>query len=172
MATFIQAPLPVAVFSAVARDNQEPDDMYMIPETILLGGASIAATYLAAGGQVDLICIPGAMLGAVVALLKAAQEKRLWTDKGIILIGSSVIGTTLPSGAVHILWPEWMEKLTWHVFFLAGFICSIIGWMLIWPIVLLLDARREKIARAALRAAELKFGVSTDSTAGTKSPRH
>lgn len=158
-----------------AIDAEEPHCDDMTPEAILLAGVSLAATYLAAGGQTDLICIPGAMLGAVVALLKATQEKRQWTDKGIIIIGSSVIGTTLPSGAMHIVWPHWLEKLTWHVYFLAGFLCSIVGWMLIWPIIMALDARREKLAKAAVREIERRTGLSqfpsagtTDSTSGTR----
>lgn len=166
---FIQAPLPQHVFHAAARTEDVPDDM--IPESLLLGGVSLAATYLAVGGQADLVCIPGAMLGAVVALLKATQDKRQWTDKGIIVIGSSVVGTTLPSGSVHAFWPEWLEKVTWHFYFLAGFICSIIGWMLIWPVIMGLDSRREKIARAAIRAMENKMGIDSDSTPGMKVPK-
>src|SRR4051812_30931026 len=163
---FIQAPLP--------RHHFFTEDILddMIPETLLLAGVSLAATYVAAGGQTDLICIPGAMLGAVVALLKATQERRLWTDKAIIVIGSSVIGTTLPSGAAHLMWPQWIEKLTWHVYFLAGFLCSIIGWMLAWPIILALDARREKLANAAIKMAEMRYGISnfpnSDSSPGGK----
>ncbi len=139
--------------------SQPEDSSDMIPETILLGGVAVASTYLAAGGQLDLICIPGAMLGAVVALLKATQEKRQWTDKGILLIGSSVVGTTGPSAIVHIFWPEWLERLTWHVFFLAGFVFSIVGWMLLWPFILALDARRDKIAKDAVKALEKRMGV-------------
>jgi hypothetical protein len=150
---FIQPQLPLRAFLA----EEVHDDM--IPEALLLAGVSLAATYLAAGGQTDLICIPGAMLGAVVALLKATQERRQWTDKGIIIIGSSVIGTTLPSGVVNIVFPDWVNKLTWHVYFLAGFIFSIVGWMLIWPIIMLLDARRDKIAKAAVRAAAARVGL-------------
>lgn len=148
----------------IVTPDPESDDM--TPETMMLAGVSLAATYLAAGGQTDLICIPGAMLGAVVALLKATQEKRQWTDKGIILIGSSVVGTSLPSGAVHLWWPQWLEKLTWHVYFLAGFVCSIIGWMLLWPFILALDARRERIAKAALKKIENRLGVDNDSRSG------
>ena len=167
--TVIQA----QIHTARNADNEHHDDM--TPEVMLLAGVSVAATYLAVGGQPDLICIPGAMLGAVVALMKAAQEKRSWMDKGIILIGSSVIGTTVPSGAVHVFWPEWLGKLTWHIYGLAGFIFSIVGWMLIWPFILALDKRREKIAEAAVKETERRFGLSrfpsagtTDSTSGTK----
>lgn len=150
-----------------AQLETQPDESSdMIPETMLLAGVSLAATYLAAGGQTDLICIPGAMLGAVVALLKATQEKRQWTDKGIILIGSSVIGTTLPSGAVHVFWPHWLEKLTWHVYFLAGFICSLIGWMLIWPFILAWDSRRERIAKAAIKVIERRVGMDESKAGG------
>lgn len=142
------------------EDDQDTEDMTC--EFLLLGGASLAATYLATGGNLDLIALPGAMLGAVVALLKATQEKRAWTDKGIVVIGASVIGTTAPSVAVHVFWPDWLEKLTWHVFFLAGFILSIIGWMLIWPFILALDARRDRIAKRALDALERKYGMRPD----------
>lgn len=165
----LQAPLQIAAHA----DEESHDDM--IPESILLAGVSLAATYLAAGGQTDLICIPGAMLGAVVALMKATQEKRSWTDKGIILIGSSVVGTTVPSGAVHVFWPEWLDKLTWHIYGLAGFIFSIVGWMLIWPVILALDKRREGIAKAAVREIERRTGLSQfpspmppESKSGTK----
>lgn len=138
---------------------EPPDESSdMIPETMLLAGVSLAATYIAAGGQTDLICIPGAMLGAVVALLKATQEKRQWTDKGILLIGSSVVGVTSPSALVHTFWPHWLEKLTWHVYFLAGFVFSIVGWMLLWPFILALDARRDRIAKAAIKAAAARLG--------------
>ncbi len=158
----------VIVLKPQIQPSDEPSDD-MIPETMLLAGVSLAATYLAAGGQTDLICIPGAMLGAVVALLKATQEKRQWTDKGILLIGSSVVGVTSPSAMVHIFWPHWLEKLTWHVYFLAGFVFSIIGWMLLWPFILALDARRERIAKAALNAIERRSGLpfSTDSKSGS-----
>lgn len=151
--TVIRPPIPVREF---LREEIHDD---MIPEALLLAGVSLATTFLVAGGQADLICIPGAMLGAVVALLKATQERRQWTDKGILIIGSSVLGTTLPSGAVNIFWPQWLEKLTWHVYFLAGFICSIVGWMLVWPFILFLDARRERIAKAAVRAFETRMGI-------------
>jgi hypothetical protein len=154
----------IALRPQLEAPEEHSDDM--IPETMLLAGVSLAATYLAAGGQTDLICIPGAMLGAVVALLKATQEKRLWTDKGILLIGSSVIGTTAPSAAIHLFWPQWLEKLTWHIYFLAGFIFSLIGWMLLWPFILALDARRDRIAKAAVTALERRAGMNTDSRAG------
>lgn len=167
--TFIHPQIPTRAFRA-----EEVDDD-MIPEAMLLAGVSLAATYLAAGGQTDLICIPGAMLGAVVALLKATQERRQWTDKGIIIIGSSVIGTTLPSGAVNVFLPEWVTKLTWHVYFLAGFICSIVGWMLIWPIIMVLDSRREKIAKAAVREIQRRVGLQDysdqESSAGGTVPK-
>lgn len=155
----------------IVRPSDEDEHNDMIPETLLLTGVSLAATYLAATGQTDLVCIPGAMLGAAVALLKAAQEKRQWTDKGIIMIGSSVFGTTVPSGLVHLFWPEWLSRLTWHLYFLAGFLFSLVGWMLVWPFILALDARRDKIARAAVRAAEAKLGIGRgDSEVGQKGP--
>lgn len=146
------------------RPSDEHEDHLddMIPEALMLGFISLAATYLAAGGSPDLLCVPGAMLGAVVALLKATQEKRAWTDKSILIIGSSVVGTTVPSAAVHMIWPHWLEKLTWHVYFFAAFIFSIIGWMLIWPFILALDARRERIAKRALEALERKYGMGPD----------
>lgn len=145
-------------------DEHHLDDM--IPEALMLGFISLSATYLAAGGSPDLLCVPGAMLGAVVALLKATQEKRPWTDKSILIIGSSVVGTTVPTAAVHMFWPHWLEKLTWHVYFFAAFICSIIGWMLIWPFILALDSRRDRIAKRALEALERKYGMRSDQESG------
>lgn len=155
----------VLVLKPQIQSSDEPSDD-MTPETLLLAGVSLAATYLAAGGQTDLICIPGAMLGAVVALLKATQEKRQWTDKGILVIGSSVMGTTAPSGLIHVFYPEWLEKLTWHIYLLAGFIFSIIGWMVVWPFILALDARRDRIAKAGLKMLEKRVGLS-DSSPGS-----
>lgn len=144
----------------------------MIPETLLLAGVSLAATFLSVGGDPSMIAIPGAMLAAVVALLKATQEKRAWTDKGIVVIGTSIIGTTLPSAAVHMIWPDWVTKLTWHFFMLAGFLSGIVGWMFAWAGILVLDQRREKLAKRAIEAVERKYGLGSagrgDSESGTK----
>ncbi len=118
-----------------------------------------------------MMAIPGAMLAAVVALLKATSEKRLWTDKGIVVIGTSIIGTTIPSAAVSMFWPSWLDKLTWHVFLLAGFLSGIIGWGFAWAAILALDARRDKLARKAIEAVERKYGLgfgTSDSESGKK----
>lgn len=169
--TFIQAQIRTDAFP----DAEEvPDDM--IPESILLVGVSIASIFIGAGGDPSMVAIPGSMLAAFVALLKATQEKRQWTDKGIVVIGTSLFGTTLPSVAVHIFWPQWLEKLTWHVFLLAGFLSGLVGWMFAWAGILVLDQRREKIAKAAVREMERRVGLSQypslseDSTSGTQSP--
>lgn len=143
----------------------------MIPETLLLAGVSLAATFLSTGGDPSMIAIPGAMLAAVVGLLKATQERRAWTDKGIVVIGTSIVGTTLPSVAVHLFWPEWLAKLTWHIYLLAGFLSGIIGWMFAWAGILVLDSRREKLAKRAIEAVERKYGLSGasgDATPGAK----
>ena len=152
--TFIHAQLPV--HSRHDEEIQTSDDM--MPEALLLVGVSIAATFLSSGGDPSMVAIPGSMLAAFVALLKATQEKRAWTDKGIVVIGTSVVGTTLPSVAVHMMWPHWLEKLTWHVFLLSGFLSGLIGWMFAWAGILVLDQRREKMAKRAVEAFERKYG--------------
>lgn len=131
----------------------------MLPETILIAGVSLAATFISVGGDPSMVAIPGAMLAGLVALLKATQEKRQWTDKGIVVIGTSVVGATLPSAAVHAFWPQWIGKLTWHSFFLGGFISGLVGWMFAWAGILALDARREKIAKDATDRLMQKFGL-------------
>lgn len=142
---------------------EEQEDNDMTAELFMIGGISIAATYLAAGGDISILSIPGAMLAALVALLKATQERRQWTDKGIVVIGTSVIGSTLPSGLIHVIWPDWVVKLTWHVFLLAGFLFGLVGWMLGWAIILALDARREKIAKKVVGVGEKRLGLDSDS---------
>lgn len=146
----------------------------MIPEAAALGGVALAATFLSMGGDPTVLAIPGAMLAAVVALLKATQEKRQWTDKGIVVIGTSIVGATLPSAAAHLMWPQWLEKLTWHVFLLAGFLFGIVGWMLVWPVILALDSRREKIAKVAIAQFSRKYGLPVDpeSEAGQQVPKN
>ncbi len=138
----------------------------MIPESILLVGVSIASIFIGAGGDPSMVAIPGAMLAAFVALLKATQEKRQWTDKGIVVIGTSLFGTTVPSVAVHMVWPHWMDKLTWHVYMLAGFLSGLIGWMFAWAGILVLDQRREKIAKRAMEQLERRFGVGAGDSSG------
>jgi hypothetical protein len=140
-------------------DDTEERHNDMMPEALLLVGVSIAATFLSAGGDPSMVAIPGSMLAAFVALLKATQEKRAWTDKGIVVIGTSVVGTTLPSVAVHMIWPHWLEKLTWHVFLLSGFLSGLIGWMFAWAGILVLDARREKLASQAIDKMARHMGV-------------
>lgn len=159
--TVLQPQIPTHAF----RAEDAPDDM--LPESILLVGVSIASIFIGAGGDPSMVAIPGSMLAAFVALLKATQEKRQWTDKGIVVIGTSLFGTTLPSVAVHLFWPQWLEKLTWHVFLLAGFLSGLVGWMFAWAGILVLDARRDKIAKQALDRLERKFGVGVgDSSPG------
>ncbi len=153
--TLIHAQLPVRLRENI---NEEPHDD-MIAECLLLAGVSLAATFLSMGGDPSMIAIPGAMLAAVVALLKATQEKRLWTDKGIVVIGTSIVGSTLPSAAMHLVWPSWLDKMTWHIFLLAGFLSGLVGWMFAWAGILVLDARREKIASRAIDEMAKKFGV-------------
>ena len=60
--------------------NEETNDD-MIPESLLLAGVSLAATFLSMGGDPSMIAIPGAMLAAVVALLKATKGYR-WPSAG------------------------------------------------------------------------------------------
>lgn len=163
--TFVQAQLNMR------HDNADDEHTDMIPESILLVGVSIASIFIGAGGDPSMVAIPGSMLAAFVALLKATSEKRAWTDKGIMVIGTSLFGTTLPSVVVHMFWPEWLTKLTWHVFLLAGFLSGLVGWMLSWPFILALDARREKLAKQALDRLERKYGLSGasgDATPGAK----
>lgn len=167
--TFIHAQLPIQCHRD--DDQHTPDDM--MPEALLLVGVSFAATFISAGGDPSMVTIPGSMLAAFVALLKATQEKRAWTDKGIVVIGTSVVGTTLPSVAVHMIWPDWLEKLTWHIFLLSGFLSGLIGWMFAWAGILVLDARREKLASRAIDTMARKFGVipsdaDPDSKAGAR----
>lgn len=150
--TVIQAQLPIS-----AQTDEETHDM--TPETLLLAGVSLAATFISAGGDPSMVAIPGAMLAAVVALLKATQEKRGWTDKGIVVIGTSIVGTTLPSVAINFFWPHWLDKLIWHFFLLAGFLSGLVGWMFAWAGVLVLDARREKLAKQAVDLMARKYGV-------------
>lgn len=145
-------------------EEQEENDM--TAELFMIGGISIAATYFAAGGDISILSIPGAMLAALVALLKATQERRPWTDKGIVVIGTSVFGSTLPSGIINFFWPDWLAKLTWHVFLLAGFVFGLVGWMLGWAIVLAIDARRDRIAKKVVGVGERRFVGDTESKGG------
>lgn len=125
------------------------DDMSV--EILLLATIGICAPFLAGiVGSPDMLAIPGAILAAVVALLKANSEKRSWSDKGIVVVGTSVVGSTAPSAAVYYFWQDAVNKVIPHIFMLAGFLSGLIGWSFCWGAILVLDRRREKIIEKEL----------------------
>jgi hypothetical protein len=148
--TFVQAPLG-------NRPKETSDDMSV--EILLLAAVGIAAPFIAANSAVapDMVAILGAVLAAAVGLLKAASEKRDWTQRGIVMVGTTVIGSTGPSAVIHWWWPESFARLVWQTWAILGFLSGIIGWMTIWGGILVWDKYQGKAWERAIRKGTSKF---------------
>lgn len=140
-----------------AHHPQFIDDMSI--EILLIAGIGLSAPFLANASTPDMLAIPGAMLAAVVALFKAIQEKKEWASKGIVVVGSSVVGSTAPSAAVHWFWPESINRIVWQFWGLLGFLSGLIGWAFLWACIQVWDRRQEKIIEKAIKKVEQqRFG--------------
>lgn len=129
-------------------DHDEEHDM--TAEFIAVMSISLAATYLSASGDVSRMAIPGAMLAALVALLKAAHEKRSWQEKAANSIGISVVGSTGPVALVQYFWPDILQKFTWQIVSLLGFLGGLIGWSIAFAFVKAVGLRSDRFANRTL----------------------
>lgn len=147
---FVQAPLG-------NQPEETSDDMSV--EVLLLAVVGIAAPFLAANYTVapDMVAILGAVLASIVGLLKAASEKRDWTARGIIVVGTTVVGSTGPSAVIHWWWPDSFARLLWQAWALLGFLSGIIGWMTIWCGIQVWDKYQESAWKKAIRKGTSRF---------------
>src|SRR5688572_4006573 len=148
--TFVQAPLG-------NQPEETSDDMNV--EILLLGAIGITAPIIIHTGNSDMFAIPGAILAAVVALLKANSEKRDWSQKGIVVVGTTVVGSTGPAAVIHWWYPEAITKLIPQAHALFGFLSGLIGWLLLWAGYMFLDQRKDKVMKAAIKEAERRIGL-------------
>ena len=132
----------------------------MSVEILLLAAIGISTPIIIQTGYSDMFTIPGAILAAVVAMLKATHEKRSWAEKGIVIVGTTMIGSTAPNAALHWWYPESIHKLIPHTYAILGFLSGLVGWLLFWAGYLLLDRRKEKVMNRAIREAEKRMGIS------------
>lgn len=151
-----------AMIQTIPNHQEVLDDMSV--EVILLATIGIATPIIVKSGNPDTFAILGAVLAAIVALLKATSEKREWTQKGIVIVGTTVVGSTAPSAAIHYWWPEAIQKLIWQAWGLMGFISGIVGWMFLWAGILAYDASKERMWQKALKRAEKKISEESDIT--------
>lgn len=157
----------------VTPDPDSSDDM--TAETLCIVSISLAATYLGAGGDASILAIPGAMLASLVALLKAASEKRVWQDKASAVIGTSVVGSTAPSAIIHYFWPEAYSKIIWQAWALLGFLGGLIGWIFAYAFVVVAGFRSEEIANSAISRWKRKLSSDRqdpESRSGGKPPQN
>lgn len=133
------------------------DDMSV--EILLLAAIGITTPIIIHTGNADMYAIPGAILAAVVALLKAQSEKRDWSQKGIVIVGTTVVGSTGPAAAMHWWYPEAAMKLIPQAHALLGFLSGLIGWIIFWAGYLILDRRKENVAKAAIKEVERRMGI-------------
>jgi len=148
---FVQNPLG-------SHSKQTPDDMSV--EILLLAAIGVTTPIVLASGHAEMLAIPGAILAAVIALLKAIDEKRGWSERGIQVVGTTVLGSTAPTTAIQWWYPDAINKLAPQAFFLLGFVSGLIGWILFWAGYLILDRRKEKVMNAAIKEAEKRMGVT------------
>lgn len=147
--TFVQAPLE--------KSKENFDDMSV--EILLLAAIGITTPIIIQTGNSEMYAIPGAILAAVVALLKATSEKRDWSQKGIVVVGTTMIGSTGPSAVIHWWYPEAITKLIPQAHALLGFLSGLVGWILFWAGYLILDRRKENVAKAAIKEVERRLGI-------------
>lgn len=150
----------------ITTPEESSDDM--IPETLCIVSISLAATYIGGGGDLSTLAIPGAMLASLIALLKAAHEKRSWQERATSVIGTSVVGSTAPSAIMHYWWPEAYTKMIWQAWALLGFLGGLMGWIIAYACVKVLGFRSEEIADNMISRWKKKW--STDSRSGGKPP--
>lgn len=131
------------------QPHDEHDDD-MTAECLTIMGISLAATYISAGGDPSRMAIPGAMLAALVALFKAAQEKRGWQEKAANSIGISVVGSTAPPAIIQYFWPDTMQRLGWQALALLGFLGGLVGWSLAYAFVKAVGLRSDRLADLTL----------------------
>lgn len=136
-------------------DHEELNDM--LPEATLIAGISLAATFIAAGGDPSLLCIPGSMIAALVALLKSTQEKRDWTEKAANSIGISAVGSTLPSAILHYCWPDAALKMIWQGWVFLGMMAGFLGWPLAYAFVKVFGLRSERFANRTVKQFERRY---------------
>lgn len=137
------------------------DDMSI--EILLIATIGLTAPFLSNASTPDMLAIPGAMLAAVVALFKAIQEKKEWAAKGIVVVGSSVVGSTAPSAMVHWFWPDSINRIVWQFWGLLGFLSGLIGWAFLWACIMVWDRRQESLIEKAIKQVERrKFGHDQD----------
>lgn len=152
----------------IATPEEHSDDM--IPETLCIVSISLAATYIGSGGDLSTLAIPGAMLASLIALLKAAHEKRTWQERATSVIGTSVVGSTAPSAIMHYCWPEAYAKMIWQAWALLGFLGGLVGWIVAYACVKVLGFRSEEIADSMIIRWKKRWN-SMDSRSGNGS-RH
>lgn len=148
---FVQAPLG-------NNSEETPDDMSV--EILLLAAVGITTPIIIqAGSNNDMYAIPGAILAACVALLKAISEKRAWSDKGIVVVGTTMVGSTTPAAVMHWKYPDAIASLIPQAHALLGFLSGLLGWLLFWAGYMILDRRKETVMKAAIKEAERRMGV-------------
>jgi len=151
----------------IQASDEQRENNDMIPESLCLMSVSLAAVYLGAGGDASMLAIPGAMLAALVALLKAANEKRAWQDRACSVIGTSVVGSTAPSAVVHYYWPDAYPKMIWQAWALFGFLGGLVGWIIAFAFVKAVGLRSDGIANNVIHRWGKKLSPSdTDSKDG------
>lgn len=144
---------------------EEQEDNDMSAEFLVLAGVSLAATFAAFNGDLSLVCIPGAMLAALVALLKSTEEKRGWPEKAANSIGISFFGSTLPSASMKWLWPEAWQSMVWQTWAILGFVGGMIGWPIAYAFVKVAGLRGEKFALRTWKKGE-RMIVDDESKSG------
>jgi hypothetical protein len=137
--------------------NDRHHDPDMSVEILLLAAVGITTPIIMQTHNPDMYAIPGAILAAVVALLKAISEKRDWSQKSIVVVGTTVIGSTGPATAMHWWFPDAISKLIPQAHALLGFLSGLLGWLFFWAGYLILDRRKDSMMKAAIKEAEKRI---------------
>lgn len=139
------------------HDADETEETDMNVESLILCSISLAATFVGAGGDPSIAAVCGAMLASMIALLKAAQEKRAWQDRAISMLGTSVIGSTAPSAILHWFFPDSVQKIIWQTWSILGFLGGMAGWSVAYAFIKIIGLRSERFANRTISQFERRY---------------
>jgi predicted membrane protein len=113
-----------------------------IVSTLSLPAMAAVVAALSGPDTRDAWAMTGAMLGTVIAVLEARKKDRSLASTVTVVIASAFSGAVAPGLVVANWFPQFAERMTWHLWSASGFAASVVGWAFV------IAAMRALITRA------------------------